>query len=353
MAYPKWLIYGANGYTAQLIIQEALKRGHKPFLTGRSEEKIRPIAQRNGLDYAVLDLSKYDDLKRVFSSVKLVLNAAGPFINTSLPIIKACIDCGIHYTDITGEVSVFQKTFSFDQEAKKRKITLMSGIGFDVIPTDCLAVYVTQHILNPKELELAFIGLNSISPGTMKTMIEMIPYGGLIRKNGKLIRHPIGKGIKEIRFPIGRFSVAPIIWGDLETAYHSTGVPNITTYMGFSFVLIKFLPISIPVLKMLLSNKLLRAAAQKLIELTIKGPDEKAHQKARSYVWAKATNEKGDEKQAWLELPETYIFTAIASVKTIEKIFELQPVGSLSPAMAFGPDFVLEIKGVKRYDTLP
>ncbi|MGC8580634.1 MAG: saccharopine dehydrogenase family protein [bacterium] len=353
MTYPAWLLYGANGYTARLIIKEAIKRGHKPLLAGRSETKIKPIAQETGLDYVVLNLDDHDALKKVFSSVKLVLNAAGPFINTSLPILRACLASRAHYTDITGEIPVFQNTFSFDQEAKSKKIALISGIGFDVIPTDCLAVYVTQQIPDASELELAFTGLNNISPGTMKTMIEMLPNGGLIRKNGQLVKYPLASGAKRVDFPDGTHTVVPIIWGDLETAYRSTRVPNIITYMAYPDALIGLLRISIPALQKLFTSKLIRSVAKRMVELMIKGPDDHAHMHGKSYVWARAINTKGNEKQAWLELPETYLFTAIASIRTIEKIFESRPAGSLTPAMAFGPDFILEINGVKRFDTLP
>ncbi len=353
MTKSNWLIYGANGYTGQIVIEEALRKGHKPILAGRSEQKIRPIAERTGLKYVVADPADTNSLKKALSGVELIFNAAGPFIHTSTPIIKACLDYRIHYTDITGEIPVFQNIFSYDSQAKQKGIVLMSGIGFDIIPTDCLARYVTEHVPGAVELELAFAGLEHISPGTMKTMVEMIPGGGLVRRNGKLMSYPLGKGAKKVIFPDGEHTVIPILWGDLETAYHSTGVQNITTSMAYPDFMIPFLPVGIPVLQKLFTSKMIQRIAQKLIGMTVKGPGKDAREKDRSYVWARAVDARGNEKQAWLDIPETYLFTAIASVLTIEKILELRPKGALTPAMAFGSGFVLEIKGTKRYDTLP
>ncbi len=346
-----WLIYGANGYTGKLVAEEAVRRGHRPLLAGRSAEKIKPVAGRTGLDYVVADLYNHDGLKKALSGINLIFNAAGPFIHTSTQLIEACLEYGINYTDITGEIPVFQNTFSFDNRAKKQGIVLMSGIGFDVIPTDCLARYVADRVPGAVELELAFTGLSHISPGTMKTMVEMIPGGGLVRRNGKLVPYPLGRGAKQILFPGGTRTAIPILWGDLETAYHSTGIPNITTLMSYPPAMIPFLPAGIAVLKTAFASAAIRRMVQTFIGMAVKGPDEHARETGRSYIWARAADAQGNEKQAWLDIPETYQFTAVAGVLAVEKILSLHPTGALTPSMAFGADFVLGVDGVRRYDT--
>ncbi len=352
MTTSRWMIYGANGYTGKLVAEEAVRKGHKPLLAGRSEDKIKPIAQHLGLDYAVIDLRNHDALAKALAGIQLVFNAAGPFIHTSSPLIAACLEQGIHYTDITGEIPVFENIFSFDSQAKQRGIALIPGIGFDVIPTDCLARYVADRVPGAVHLELAFSGLKHISPGTMKTMVEMIPGGGLVRRDGKLIPYPLGKGAKQVPFPGGSHTVIPILWGDLETAYHSTGIPNITTLMAYPDAMVPFLHTGTAVLQRLFKIAAVRRLAQRFIGMAVKGPDMHARETARAFIWARAADEKGHEKQAWLDMPESYQFTAVASVLAIEKIFKLQPKGALTPSMAFGADFVLDVDGVRRYDKL-
>ncbi|MEP6985562.1 MAG: saccharopine dehydrogenase NADP-binding domain-containing protein, partial [Chloroflexota bacterium] len=97
-----WMIYGATGYTGKLVAEEAVRRGHKPLLAGRSAAKLRPLAESLGLEYAVVSLDDADALAKAVGSVELVYNAAGPFIFTSDRILRACLQTGVHYLDITG-----------------------------------------------------------------------------------------------------------------------------------------------------------------------------------------------------------------------------------------------------------
>lgn len=353
MGKTNWLIYGANGYNGLLVAEEAIRRGHRPVLSGRSLDKIKPLAERTGLDFVIADPNDPASLRKALIDMDLLFNAAGPFVHTSEPIIRACIGSGVHYTDITGEIPVFQNTFSHDREARQKSIVLMSGIGFDVIPTDCLSRYVAERVPGASTLEIAFAGLTETSPGTTKTMIEMLPRGGLVRRNGKLVPVRIGKGAKKVDFIGGTHTVMPIPWGDLETAFHTTGIPNITTYMAYPDAVISVFRFGAPVAQKLLALKAAQKTAQKFVDLFMHGPGADKLRRGRSHVWASASDNKGKEAHAWLELPSTYQFTALASVYTIEKILKLRPNGALTPAMAFGADFVLEIEGVKRYDKLP
>ncbi len=348
----EWLIYGAYGYTGKLIVEEAVKRGHKPILAGRSGEKLKPMSDSLGLRMAVFGLNDKDALKKLLSEVKLVFNAAGPFVNTSEPIIQACLEAGTNYMDITGEIPVFQKTFSYDEKAKERGIVVMSGVGFDVVPTDCMARYVSDHVMGAKELELAFSGLGNPSAGTFKTILNMLPEGDFIRRDGKLTPYTFGRGAKKIKFINKTCTAIPIPWGDLETAYRSTGIPNITTYMVYPDYAVPIIRYGTPFIKGIIKMNMIKALSRKLADRFISGPDERMLNEGHSYVWAMAKNEKGERKEAWLDTVEGYRFTAIASVLGIEKVFQLKLKGALTPAMAFGADFVLEVKGTKRYDYL-
>ncbi|MBP7370382.1 MAG: saccharopine dehydrogenase NADP-binding domain-containing protein, partial [Arenimonas sp.] len=135
----EWMIYGANGYTGQLIVEEAIKRGWRPILAGRSREAIEPLAQQYGLPARIFDLHDPATVLMGLRGVELVLHCAGPFSKTCEPMVKACLEIGAHYLDITGEIDVFELCHSLDAQAKQRGIVIMPGAGFDVVPTDCLA----------------------------------------------------------------------------------------------------------------------------------------------------------------------------------------------------------------------
>ncbi|TXT58259.1 MAG: Trans-acting enoyl reductase [Promethearchaeota archaeon] len=342
MSKKEWMIYGAYGYTGKLITKEAVAKGHSPILAGRSADELREVAQKLDLEYRVFNLSDVEDICRNIEGLNSIIHAAGPFIHTSKPMVEACLEVGVHYLDITGEIPVFEQNFTYDEEAKEKDIAIISGVGFDVVPTDCLANYVSHKIADPNLLELAIAGLGEISPGTLKTMVEHAEKGILIRENGELTELRGQYGKKEIRFSDKPRTVAPTVWGDLASAYYSTKIPNIVVYMPFSKALARVLR----------ETKFDKQKAYEWIEQNVNGPDEHTRKISNSYIWARVSNEKGDEAQVWLETMEGYRFTAISSVKSIEKVLQIHTKGALTPSLAFSEDFILEFPETKRMDQL-
>jgi short subunit dehydrogenase-like uncharacterized protein len=355
-----WLIYGAYGYTGELVAREALRRGHRPRLSGRDEGKLRAMAERLGLEAVPLDLDDGAALVRAVGDVSVVFHAAGPFVRTSEPMIRACLTAGAHYVDITGEIPVFERTFAHDGEAKQRGIVLLSGAGFDVVPTDCLAAHVARRVPGATELEIAFAGLAQPSGGTAKSTFEGALVGGFLRRDGKLVPTPLGKGGRRVRFADRERPVLPIPWGDLATAYRTTGIPNITTYMAVPGRVASMAKAgwaigaaAAPVARWILGAEPVRRAIERRIERTVKGPDDALRAHARSQIWSRASNGAGQSAEAWLETLDGYTFTAVAGVRAVERILGSNLTGAVTPALAFGPDFVLDVEGTSRYDALP
>jgi short subunit dehydrogenase-like uncharacterized protein len=351
---PNWLIYGAYGYTGTLIAEEAKKRGHRPVLAGRDAAKLKPLAQRLDLEHQVLSLENERTLGTAIAQFDLVFHAAGPFIHTSEPMIQACLDGRAHYIDITGEIPVFEKLFSNDRQARDNGVALIGGVGFDVVPSDCLAGYLAPKLPDTVILELAFASSGKFSPGTAKTALEGISKGGVVRRDSRYMPHPLGHGATRILFSDGRErSVLPIPWGDLATAPRTTGIPNITTFMAISSAQQTLVRRIAPIGQMLMASKSLRRLAQGLVDFVVHGPDETLRNEGRSYLWARVTDTGGKTIRAWLETPEPYQLTALAGVRCVEKVLDGNLSGALTPSQAFGVDFVLEIEGTARYDTVP
>ncbi len=344
------MLYGATGYTGVLIAEEAVRRGHKPVLAGRSRDKLAPLASRLGLDMVAVSLDDARGLVSALEGLPLVLHAAGPFVHTSEPMVQACLAARAHYLDITGEIPVFENTFRHDAEARGRGVVLMSGVGFDVVPTDCLARYVAEKVPGAHELDLAIGGVARASAGTAKSMLESVPTGAAVRRGGHLQPWPMGLGVRRVRFSDRERTAIPIPWGDLVTAWHSTGIPNITTYMAQPAVAAHSLRYAFPVLQRVLAAEPVRQRVSKLIETRLQGPDESLRQRARAQVWAQARAPDGRQAEAWLETPEAYAFTARAAVRSVEEVLAGERRGAFTPAHAFGPDFVLSIEGVHRME---
>ncbi|MDX1994678.1 MAG: saccharopine dehydrogenase NADP-binding domain-containing protein [bacterium] len=350
-----WMIYGASGYTGMLAAEEAVRRGHRPILAGRSAEKLKPIAERLGLKVRAFPLDDVEAVAHNLDGMQAVYHAAGPFIHTSLPMLKACLQAKVHYLDITGEYPVFEQTFDHDAAAREAGVALISGVGFDVIPTDSLAKYVAEQVPQADTLDIAFAAISRASAGTTKSMLELMPQGGRVRRHGVLQTYRLGRGARRIRFSDRWRDTLPIPWGDVSTAYRTTGIPNITTYMAYPAAMIWGLEIAATMTDVTrwLAHEGLRRGLTRLVDRFVEGPDNDLRTAGRSYIWAKAADARGHYAQAWMEVAEGYAFTALAAPLVVERLLANPVTGATTPALAFGADFVLEIPGSVRLDSLP
>ncbi len=356
-----WMIYGATGYTGRLLVEEAVIRGYNPIIAGRSGIKLKALADEYGLDYAVFDLDNPNIIAKHLRQhdVSLVLHVAGPFVYTAKPMVTACLEVGAHYLDITGEISVYESLFVLDEQAKNAGIVILPGVGFDIVPSDCLCKYVSAQCPDATQLEVVISALNitqddfGISAGTLKSFIEMLPSGGRIRRNGKLQPIEIGKLTRKVTMPHGEFSAIAIPWGDVSTAYRTTGIPNITAYMVAPQNQIMALQVMGYPLQWMLKIDPLRGWMSQQIDRFISGPTENTRMTGKTYVYARAQTEDNYLSEAWLECVEGYRFTALSAILAVERVLSGKFAGALTPAGAFGADFVLDIDGSYRYDVLP
>ena len=303
-----WMIYGANGYTGELIAREAVARGMAPLLAGRNKAKIEQLARELKLDCRVFDLSSPASIAAPLQGVKVVLLTAGPFSATSQPMVEACIQAGTHYLDITGEIDVFEQVRRANGDALKAGVVLCPGVGFDVVPTDCVAAALKEALPDAVELRLGFDTTVSISPGTMRTTLESAPDGGRIRRNGQLLHVPLAHEVRRIDFGRGERLAVAVPWGDVSTAFHTTGIPNITVYVPatrLSVLGMKMGNVLRPFMKMRAVQRSLAA----LVSLAIKGPDEAARARMPAYVWGEAINARGERRTARVKTANGYTLT--------------------------------------------
>ncbi|MBA3335757.1 MAG: saccharopine dehydrogenase NADP-binding domain-containing protein [Acidobacteria bacterium] len=343
-----FLIYGANGYTGELVAREAVRRGLKPILAGRSQNKIEPLAKELNLIFRTFSLEDKKSLEYTLKEVDFVLHCAGPFSLTSQPMVEACLRLGKHYLDITGEIAVFEQMAQRDEAAKKAGIMIMPGVGFDVVPSDCLALHLKNRLPSATVLTLAFYGLGKISHGTQATMLMNIGNGGAIRKNGEITRVPAAYKAREINF--GEFSktAVAIPWGDVSTAFYSTGIPNIEVYTVVPELNLKLLKLS-RYIGWLLASKPVQNYLQK--QIPSGGANEEERTQGKTYLWGEVSDADGNRVSTRMQAPEGYTLTVLTALNIAEKLLEGNfQKGFQTPAKAFGADLILEIEGVKRMD---
>lgn len=346
-----FLIYGAYGYTGELIARAAVERGLEPTLAGRDATKLRALATELDLPYRAVTLNVEAPLDDVLEDVPLVVHCAGPFIHTAKPMVDACLRTGTHYLDITGEIDVFEQIAGRNAEAQDAGVMLLPGVGFDVVPTDCLAAHLHKRMPEAEQLELAIMAVGStVSQGTATTAIEHIADGGAVRRGGEIMSVPPAWKQREVDFGRGPKSVVTIPWGDLVTAYWSTGIPNITVYARLPSTARRLMTAS-QVLGGVLKSKPVQDTLKWAVRQGEPGPDAQMREQGASIVWGEATARDGHAVRSRLLGPETYAFTTRAALASAEAVLEgTAPVGYQTPAMAFGADFVLGIEGVKRED---
>ncbi len=349
MSQATFLLYGASGYTGTLIARFASQYGLLPILAGRTKEKLEPLAAALQLPYKVVDLNDTALLQQALRSVKLVVNAAGPFVFTADQIINACLQTGTHYIDINGDIDVFEHIKSYDMAAKKAGIMLLPGAGFDVVPTDCLALFLKSLLPDANSLKLAFAGLGgSISHGTATSMLLKLGNGGAARKDGKMVHLPLGQKSRTVDFGMKKIFVMSIPWGDVSTAYHTTAIPDIETYTSIKpwiHRLLKFQYFFNPLLK----TSMVRNIISKKINSRPAGPTDAMREKAISLVWGMAKNAGNQTVTARLRGPEAYTLTAMATLLIAQKVLAGNiTAGYQTPAGKYGADLVLEIPGVSR-----
>ncbi|WP_347244613.1 saccharopine dehydrogenase NADP-binding domain-containing protein [Thermogutta sp.] len=354
----KWMIYGATGYTGQRIASEAVKRGLRPILAGRNLSRLASLGQQLECPTRVFDLSSVERVLPNIGDCKCVLNCAGPFAETASSLVSACLRTGCHYLDITGEIDVIEHIAARHEEAVCRDVALIPAVGFDVVPTDTLAVHLKKAMPEAETLLLAFTSTGSLSPGTAKTMWQVIQKGGRIRKNGRLRSVPLAWKCRRIPFPSGRRWAALVPWGDVASAWYSTGIPNIEVYLAMPRSAIALLKLAQPMIARLASASS-GANVEKIIRAILRLPPAgvgdgvdtlRSPQGAllrHVELWGCVLDPQRHSITGTMMTPDGYDFTVVAALAAVERVLkeEVAP-GFATPTQAFGTDFALDLPGV-------
>lgn len=346
-----FLLYGSYGYTGQLIVDLAMQQGLRPLLAGRSESKLRAQAEKHHLAYRAFSLSETSKLDSALREVDAVLHCAGPFVHTYRQMAEACLRTKRHYVDISGEIPGFEAIAAMDAQAKEAGIMMLPGGGFDVVPTDCLAAHLKQRLPDATRLRLYLRGVGAgVSRGTAKSAIENMQRQGMIRKDGKLVQvPPVWKALMQ-DFGRGPVRVISVGWGDISTAFYSTGIPNIETYMSLPEPMINLM-YNMRTIGPLFYNRVAKTILKAIMHLYPPGPSESRRMKAYATMIGEVTNDQGQTAVSRLRTREGYTFTAQVTVEIMKRILngDCKP-GFQTASLAYGPDFVLQFDGVTRED---
>jgi short subunit dehydrogenase-like uncharacterized protein len=347
----EWVIYGANGYTGELIAREAKRQGMSPVLAGRSRAKIAALASALKLPSKAFRLEAPAEIVEVLRGVRLVLNCAGPFSKTANAMMRACIAAKAHYLDITGEIDVLEGAHRFDAEAKAAGVVLCPGAGFDVVPTDCVALMLKKALPEATELALGFeVSGREMSAGTAKTLVEGLGKSGKLRRAGRIVDCPLGRGLRRIDFGRGAKLAMPIPWGDVASAFYTTGIPDITVFTPISPLSLAIVRVAVAFRPVLQSTRL-QSWLIKKIEKDVRGPDLSTRNANPCWVWGEAKNANGRSHAIRIVTLNGYSLTVFSSLALAQHLMSNGcPPGCWTPAGLIGENFILSLPGTSKLD---
>lgn len=348
------LVYGAYGYTGELIAREAVDRRLDPVLGGRRPAPLDELASELGCEPRAFAV---EDATSALDGVDCVVNCAGPFVETACPMVDACLATGTDYLDVTGEIEVFEALAGRDEAADVAGVTILPGVGFDVVPTDCLAAHLTERLPDATHLRLGFDALGSVSPGTAATAVDSLGEGGAVRRDGRIQSVPSAWKSRRIDFGDGDRTAVTVPWGDVSTAYHTTGVGNVEVYAAVPPGTVTALRASRP-FEPLLALPLVKRPLQSLARAVASGPSERERERTDCRVWGEARvgDDAGLERRAVsrLRTPNPYALTVESALAAVDHTLAGDaPDGFTTPAGAFGAEFVLEVEGCEAFENEP
>jgi len=262
----------------------------------------------------------------------------------------ACIRTGVHYLDLTGEIPVLSALAARDTEARIRGVMLLPAVGFDVVPTDCLAAHLKNRLPTATSLALAFHtrGPAGLPPGTANTMLETIPLGFKLRRAGKMVNAPRDGKTRLADFGSGPVTVTRLPWGDAFTAFHSTGIPDIVDYSTLTPENVRQMEL-VNRMRLFFRLPFVRKFARKYLP---SGSTAEERAQTTTSVWGEVSDDEGRTAVSRLHGPEAgVVWTSITALAAVRKVLdgEFCP-GFQTPAMAYGPDFVLQAGSAVRED---
>lgn len=348
---PTILLYGAYGYTGTLIAKEAQQQEIPLMLAGRNEAKLKNLSEQTGHPYRVAsldELASEENARRIFEGITVVLHVAGPYVETATPMVNACLTAGIHYLDITGEWPVFEQLAAMDDAAKAANIMVLPGTGFDVVPSDCLAAFLKAQLPTATHLELAINPEGGLSHGTAVTAVVHANAGSRSRVNGELRVEKVAAHVREIPFSKKKLMAASIPWGDIVTAWHSTGIPNIRVFAAQPPKMIRMMKLTAN-FSWLMGWKPLNNLIRKRIDRTLHGPSAEMLTSGKSEVWGMVKDAEGNEVEARIQAPQAYALTAKTALFIAERVNKGNwTAGFQTPSSAYGADLILEACAARR-----
>jgi short subunit dehydrogenase-like uncharacterized protein len=339
------VLYGATGYTGRLVADELARRGLDHVLSGRDAAKLERLADERGAAALPATLDDDASLRALLQNASAVINCAGPFTLAGDALVRAAIATQTHYVDSTGEQPFIRMVFDrHGRQAQRAGVVLVSGLGFDYAPGDCIARLAAQGLEPLEELVVAYDVENfGMSRGTLRSALEMLKGGDVIYQEERWQPAPAGISRASFDFPepVGRRQVSRYPAGEVITVPHHTRTRAVTALITNTTVapvgaFAPVLPYAMPGLALALRTPL-RGLLAKSVQVLPEGPSEEARRSARFTIVALARALDGTTRRGVLRGSDVYGVTAVTLVHGAQLLSApgYDRAGALPPAGAF------------------
>ncbi len=344
-------LYGATGFTGQLVIKELVNHDVRVVISGRDHRKLERLADEifdaYGAEFVVrvATVDDPDSLDALLHDVDALINCAGPFSDFGAPVAEAAIRNGVHYLDTTGEQSYMNWLLEeCDEKAAKAGVALLSGCAFEYAVGDFAAEYALRS--GAVHIGVCYAARNmGTSRGTKKSALRALSEKGLTYLHGRLVERRPAYRLFDVPFPDGETRKA--VWfpgGEALQVPRRGGVTWVESciVMGDNAAhLMATVSGAIPWLV-----KLTRPLTDKLVDMS--SDDPYANLKGEPSFLVIAFDPRTGEALATLRGGDPYIVTAKIIVEAATRVVKKTPivVGFTSVAALFDADSFLESVGV-------
>lgn len=323
----KIAVYGANGYTATLVVAELARRGAEAVLVGRNPERLRATAARAGMPDAEVRVAELSGAAEALHDADVVINGVAPYITHGTPVVRAAIAAGAHYVDFAGEQAYITGVFgTFAGDAERAGVTVVPMVNDSGFLADLIASLTTGRLGQVENLTIAhrFPNPGGFSRGSMRTVLA-----NLERFSSAATAPPV-----MMTFPDG--DTAPMV--------------------GFAMAELATIPRHIEVGRLVTVTDdavrgLAAATPESIDQLPSDGPSEAERRAAKFLIVADAADSAGRRVRTCVEGEDTYGTTAFTAVEAALLLAKgTAKPGVLAPAQAFDPEEFLDslaVQGVR------
>ena len=142
-----------------VIAQQAKARGLKPLLAGATATALAAMSRELDMPFRRVSARRYvRRFRDAVSSVSVVLRyPAGPYSQTARPMLERVSPQASTIWTLTGICRSIRWS-PRDEQAKQAGVMLLPAVGFDVVPTDCLAAHLKRRLPTATHLARSRLG---------------------------------------------------------------------------------------------------------------------------------------------------------------------------------------------------